>query len=217
MSWYFIGAGIASISVIIGIILIFKKVSKKHFQELAEQSKEYFPKIDEFFSDLTNLSSNYISKTDESVFSQKWSGFYADVQQKRFPSKLPDYDKIAYFLKTYSNLHSEILNRNDVFLQKEMQENDSLLSNIDGKSLDEQQRKVVVSDEDRTLVLAGAGSGKTLTIAAKVKYLCEVKHVAPEDILLISTGEKMPFDEQKAIDLYNEQQQEKTFLQCSRS
>ncbi|MCQ2588104.1 MAG: UvrD-helicase domain-containing protein [Treponema sp.] len=190
MSWYFIGAGIASISVIIGIILIFKKVSKKHFQELAEQSKEYFPKIDDFFSELKNLSSNYISKTDESVFSQKWAEFYADVQQKRFPSKLPDYDKIAYFLKTYSNLHTEILNRNDVFLQKEMQENDSLLSNIDGKSLDEQQRRVVVSDEDRTLVLAGAGSGKTLTIAAKVKYLCEVKHVAPEDILLISFTNK---------------------------
>lgn len=63
---------------------------------------------------------------------------------------------------------------------------DSILSDIDGKSLDPQQRRVVVCDENRNLVLAGAGSGKTLTIAGKVKYLCTETAVSPEDILLIA-------------------------------
>ena len=40
------------------------------------------------------------------------------------------------------------------------------------------------------LVLAGAGSGKTLTIAGKVKYLCQEKGVSPEDILLIAFTHK---------------------------
>ena len=39
--------------------------------------------------------------------------------------------------------------------------------------LDEEQRRVVLSDEDYTLVVAGAGAGKTTTMAAKVKYLVE--------------------------------------------
>ena len=48
----------------------------------------------------------------------------------------------------------------------------------------------MISEEDRTLVLAGAGSGKTLTIAAKVKYLCEVRDVSPQEILLLSFTKK---------------------------
>lgn len=190
MSLPFIGGGIASLAVIICIVLLSRKAAKKHFIELVEQSKTDFPKIEEFFSSLNTISERYISKSDEQTFIQQWESFYTEIQKRHYPSKLPDYEKIVFFLKTFSKINSEIANRNDVFLQKEMGESDSLLSNIDGKSLDEQQRKVVISDEDRTLVLAGAGSGKTLTIAAKVKYLCEVKHVEPKDILLISFTNK---------------------------
>nr|MCR5605608.1 UvrD-helicase domain-containing protein [Treponema sp.] len=185
-----IGAGIASLAVVICIILLSRKAAKKHFLELVEQSKIDLPKIEDLFSSLNALAENYISRSDEQFFKQQWESFYTEIQKKHYPSKIPDYEKVAFFLKTFSNFHSEITNRNDVFLQKEMQETDVLLSNIDGKSLDEQQRKVVITDEDRTLVLAGAGSGKTLTIAAKVKYLCEVKHVDPKDILLISFTNK---------------------------
>lgn len=68
---------------------------------------------------------------------------------------------------------------------------DTILSEVDPViSLDEEQRKVVLSDEDFTLVVAGAGAGKTTTMAAKVKYLVEKKHVAPEDILVISFTNK---------------------------
>ena len=39
--------------------------------------------------------------------------------------------------------------------------------------LDEDQRRVILTDEDYCLVIAGAGAGKTTTVAAKVKYLVE--------------------------------------------
>ena len=53
-----------------------------------------------------------------------------------------------------------------------------------------QQREAVISDEKYNLVVAGAGSGKTLTISGKVKYLCEAKCIDPEDILLITFTRK---------------------------
>ena len=56
--------------------------------------------------------------------------------------------------------------------------------------LDDEQREVVLSDEDNTLVIAGAGAGKTTTIAAKVRYLVERKHISPQDILVISFTNK---------------------------
>lgn len=51
---------------------------------------------------------------------------------------------------------------------------DVILQEIDRNILlDEEQRRVVLSDEDYTLIIAGAGAGKTTTIAAKVRYLVE--------------------------------------------
>jgi DNA helicase-4 len=38
-------------------------------------------------------------------------------------------------------------------------------------SLDDDQRRAILTDEDYCLVIAGAGAGKTTTVAAKVKYL----------------------------------------------
>ena len=180
MYWYLIGACAFIVAVVVAIVLISRHASKKRFLELVRQSKEYLLKIEDFFTDLNQLSQNYITKSAEVSFENKWNQFYTEVQNKHFSTAIPEYEKISFFLKTFANLHSEIETRNNCFITEEIQKNDELLSNIDGKSLDEQQRKVVVSDEDRTLVLAGAGSGKTLTIAAKVKYLCQVKHISPE-------------------------------------
>ena len=56
--------------------------------------------------------------------------------------------------------------------------------------LDEDQRRVVLTDEDYCLVVAGAGAGKTTTVAAKVKYLVERQGIDPRDILVISFTNK---------------------------
>ena len=52
------------------------------------------------------------------------------------------------------------------------------------------QRRTVVVDEVNNLVLAGAGSGKTLTISGKVKYLVDKKKIKPSEILHISFTKK---------------------------
>ena len=52
--------------------------------------------------------------------------------------------------------------------------------------LDKFQKKVVLDDSERLLVIAGAGSGKTYTILAKIKYLIERKNIKPSEILCLS-------------------------------
>ena len=63
--------------------------------------------------------------------------------------------------------------------------NNTLFDDINGVCLDIDQRRIIVSEEDSTLVIAGAGSGKTLTIVGRVIYLVE-NGVKPSDILVIS-------------------------------
>ena len=52
--------------------------------------------------------------------------------------------------------------------------------------LDEQQTQIVLDESESLLVVAGAGSGKSLTIEGKIKYLVEYKNVNPKEILCIS-------------------------------
>ena len=57
---------------------------------------------------------------------------------------------------------------------------------INNYYLDNMQKKAVYTDEINTLVLSGAGSGKTLTICAKIRYLIEEKGINEKDILCLS-------------------------------
>lgn len=74
----------------------------------------------------------------------------------------------------------------DVFIAEEKIRLAEFFKDIEGKALDDQQQTAVLSDANATLVVAGAGSGKTLTILGKVKYLTEIKEIDPKRILLLS-------------------------------
>ncbi len=82
-------------------------------------------------------------------------------------------------------MNSSIL---DINLEKYFKE---MFLDLDPKIvLDDDQIKAIMSDYDYTLVLAGAGTGKTITMVGKVKYLVDVKKVNPKDILVISYTKK---------------------------
>ena len=104
-------------------------------------------------------------------------------------------DNVLYYLSMYDNFYDWLDNRNEKYIEEKLEEEKEYLDNIlhdcDSKiMLDEEQRRVVLTDEDYDIVIAGAGSGKTTTIAAKVKYLVEKQNIAPEDILIISFTNK---------------------------
>ena len=109
-------------------------------------------------------------------------------------------ERVARFLSNFEDLLNEdkpqiIENHNNNYishhLESDKQYLDTILSDVDPNiRLDEEQRKVVLSDEDYTLVIAGAGAGKTTTVAAKVKYLVEKQGIRPDQILVISFTNK---------------------------
>lgn len=99
--------------------------------------------------------------------------------------------EISEILTRYQSYPDLIDSQNDQYIKTQMVEQkdylDSILKACDPKiRLDEDQRKVVLTDEDYCLVVAGAGAGKTTTVAAKVKYLVEKQKVDPKQILVIS-------------------------------
>lgn len=68
---------------------------------------------------------------------------------------------------------------------------DHILDDINPEiRLDDDQRRAVVSNAERALVIAGAGTGKTTTMVARVKYLVDKMHVDPHKILVLSFARK---------------------------
>lgn len=117
-----------------------------------------------------------------------------EVQEikKKYRDSISKCKKIKNFFKrrklfnTYKRLDKIILDHNEKFIKKEIEKTKDILDNINGYPLDIEQRKGVITDEDSYLICAGAGSGKTLTMIGKIRYLIERKKVNPKDILCIS-------------------------------
>ena len=79
---------------------------------------------------------------------------------------------------------------------------DTMYSGIDDNiKLDEEQIKAILCDEDYSLIIAGAGTGKTTTMAAKVKYLVDICNVNPQEILVMSYTKKATEELDKRIRL----------------
>ena len=53
-------------------------------------------------------------------------------------------------------------------------------------SLNPSQVQAVIHKDGPCMVLAGPGSGKTLTITKRIEYLIGKHHVSPEEILVIT-------------------------------
>ena len=151
----------------------------------------------------------YLSRSDYKSLVDEYSAIYLFFDSLRTSDTLQFYcDKNALqitevnrFLSEYEDIRNLkvgtklIANHNSKYLQKHLEAEKDYLDNVlkivdPSISLDDEQRRVVLTDEDYMLVVAGAGAGKTTTVAAKVRYLVERQNVKPEQILVISYTNK---------------------------
>ncbi len=152
---------------------------------------------------LEQMMTNYLTMYTEMVGDAKKFIISPDIKPyvdqfldegEEFASKseryVADSESIQHFMRVFSDPRQYLLDLNEKYMNEEKSACYQILNDVDGKSLDVNQRNAVVNDDLRQLVIAGAGSGKTLTVSAKVKYLVERKGINPKDILLISFTRK---------------------------
>lgn len=93
---------------------------------------------------------------------------------------------------------------NDYIIEKEYEKYKDYFENMykgidDEIHLDKEQIKAIIADEDYSLIIAGAGTGKTTTMASKVKYLVDIKKVNPRKIAVMSFTKKATEELEKRI------------------
>src|SRR5205823_8277918 len=77
---------------------------------------------------------------------------------------------------------------NHQYVQRAIIEHSKLL--VEELRLDGAQRDATVRDDERNIVIAAAGSGKTRTLIARVRYLLE-RRITPTNILAITFTDKV--------------------------
>lgn len=183
---------------------------KKSNNDLNNRSREYQQVVE--FNRLFNCLLNndiYIARSDYKFLIDKFKTtfvFFANCVQAQTLSyyckkNKTDENVIKTFITTYNDISdlskgSKLIDiHNDRYVKSHLISEkvylDNILREVDYNiKLDEEQRKAILSDEDYSLIIAGAGAGKTTTVAAKVRYLVEKKHILPEQILVISFTNK---------------------------
>ena len=129
----------------------------------------------EFYKEITN---KYISIKEIKLIKNKYLKYYLSLKKHLNKEE-------KQFKKDYLNMDNLIEENNNKYLLS-IRNKYPLLNNINGYPLDEYQTRVVLSNEESTLVIAGAGSGKSLTIIGKIIYLINYCHIDPKEILCIS-------------------------------
>lgn len=124
---------------------------------------------------------------DQFISRRDMESFY----QKYLNKKVTVNKRYIKYMKSLETLNIYRVKYNDAFINKNLEDEklylDEILHRVDPAIiLDKKQREAVLRDEDFTLVVAGAGAGKTTTVSAKVKYLVDKKNVDPEKILIVS-------------------------------
>ncbi len=144
-------------------------VSRKEYQPILDETKK-------IFLDFETLERNRVLKT----FCKE--------------NKI-DYSLLLKFMSEYSHAREIIDKHNKEYVDKKLKEEARYLDFILEKEnpsicLDLDQRKAILRDEDYTLIVAGAGAGKTTLIEGKCKYLIDKKNIDPKRILVVSFTRK---------------------------
>lgn len=176
-----------------------RSISSYSEKSCYEQAQEEVSTLNErLFIDIpTELSNVFdgkvISAMQEKDFTchykQHFQEAYSLQKKLRIFSITPS-ESITKFIHDFGAINRLVKQHNERVIALLLDTHKDFFDNCLKYPLDKQQRRSIVSEENNCLVVSSAGSGKTSSIVGKVKYLTEIKGVAPERILLISYTNK---------------------------
>ena len=168
---------------------------QKKVQDRNDACNELISRIDSALSEaksIFSVSQEFIDPHSETVWKNRNSGVLTDAETYKIQrlKKAPQYRILsAKQIELYDVAHSmsqKILQHNEHIASVRVQSAYSLIGDVEGRRLDQQQMMCIVKDAHNHLVIAGAGTGKTTTVVGKIKYLLKSGKCLPEDILVLS-------------------------------
>lgn len=86
----------------------------------------------------------------------------------------------------FGNNSAAAQNRNKAFVNSELREFEQFFRQVEKTPLTDEQCRAAVVMEDRNLLIAAAGSGKTSSVVGKIGYALKRELVSPDEILVLA-------------------------------
>lgn len=145
--------------------------------------------------------SEFISQSELASWKSQHGKALDFARDSKIADALEPSDRAEYqvLCKHLSDVDKRTLDLNGQFILRRLAEDSDRFDNIETYPLTQQQRLAIVTSEDATLVVAGAGTGKTSTIVGKVDYLLRHGLAKPDEILVLAFNKKASEDLEERI------------------
>jgi DNA helicase-4 len=192
--WLVLGLSVAAAVVALATLVVLpdrRKRTAKHVADGLNDARSTLTRIENATKSYL-IPTEYISeriarplKSELKTFvEQTLPSIEKSVRRTRDDAILKEFDSISF---AASQLRQAFVGQNHKYTQRAIAKHSKLLK--DELRLDTAQQEATVRDDERNLVVAAAGSGKTRTLIARVRYLLE-RQVPPDQILAITFTKK---------------------------
>lgn len=164
------------------------KVLKDHHITVCRiiDSMQRFLKLQRYLShrDISQWIGNFESDGNESIKKTLAVLRHPYAPKSEFSSELQK--GISDFLDVLSDGSKVLKERNNNFVEEEMRVNNDFFDSVEQTPLTREQRIASIVMEDRNLLVAAAGSGKTSTVVGKIGYALLKGLFKPDEVLVLA-------------------------------
>lgn len=196
--------GLAAVALISSVVVVLAI----YFHRESMQLRQTRADLEKYKDDVLQAEQEFRTEYDKTLYFSKrtlhmWEERWRHIKPllKRF-CKLRSKRQIQ--VAEDPRLHDTLMNVNDIivngtrlveernktYVEAECERYKSLFDTLGADPLSPSQRRAIVTNEHRTLVVAGAGTGKTSTIVGKVWYILRKGLAEPSEILLLAFADE---------------------------
>jgi chromosome segregation ATPase len=168
----------------------YEEIEQKRIIQKIKQLKNEISILENSFDKKLELFKNTLTSFQTKVLKLSKNQYINDYTRNKLKNELNSilknkdefltHSKIKSFLTEIISFYSDdviwVKNKNSAFIKNEMVREKDFFDTVESQPLTEKQKEAVLVNENNNLILAGAGSGKTSVVVAKVSYLIKKKY-----------------------------------------
>lgn len=180
---------VAVAACLVAFLMSRKQQRSRLLEKLYAKQQEIALAISSFGALLS--SERYLSKAEYSAWFSNWGYLRPLIEEcekknigKKSGSKL---NELKLILDSGDSL---VRKKNEEYMNNELRNFKAFFDSVEAQPLTMKQRLAIVTEEKHSMVVAGAGTGKTSTLIGKAGYILKKGFAEPHEILLISFARK---------------------------
>lgn len=133
----------------------------------------------------------FLRRREVAPLIDKAKDLFKEYSPKTVGPKAEFNESITFIHDLLENSDNWLSLHNDIFIKNEREKFKEYFNKVEANPLTPSQQRAVIANEENNLIIAGAGSGKTSVIVARIGYILKKGFASPEEILVLAFNHKV--------------------------